>query len=87
MIEMGDKDGSGTLDYSEFMMVANDRSRFVNVERMEQVFNAMDVDGNARVSIDELEAFLGQAPGIDRETIKAAFAEHDPEELGEIDFK
>lgn len=86
LLEMGDKDGSGTLDYSEFVMVANNRSKFVQAERMEQVFNAMDVDGNAKVSVDEMFHFLSKAPGLDKELIEAAVAEYDPEELGEVDF-
>ena len=46
LIEMGDTNGDGVLDFSEFKMVATQRNLFLTVERVESVFNELDVDKN-----------------------------------------
>ena len=38
------------------------------------------------ISIDELNMFLGQSEHLDKDQLRAAFDEVDPQRLGEINF-
>jgi calcium-dependent protein kinase len=83
---MADSSADGVINYSEFMMTAVDREKFLTIERLEALFNEMDVDGNNKVSLEELNYFLGQSEHMDHEALKAAFESVDPEGVGEISF-
>mmetsp|Transcript_44153 Transcript_44153/g.59853 ORF Transcript_44153/g.59853 Transcript_44153/m.59853 type:complete len:110 (+) Transcript_44153:1175-1504(+) len=58
LIEMADSSQDGVINYSEFMMTAVNREKFLTQERIEAVFNEIDLDGNNAVSLDELMSFL-----------------------------
>jgi Ca2+-binding EF-hand superfamily protein len=62
---MADSSADGVINYSEFMMTAVSREKFLTMERLESLFNEMDVDKNNRVSLDELNYFLGQSDHMD----------------------
>lgn len=83
---MADADGNGQLNYSEFMLTCVNREKFLTIEKLEAIFNELDVDGNHQVSLDELTAFLGQSEHMDKEALAQAFARVDPEGRGEISF-
>lgn len=58
LIEMADSSQDGVINYSEFMMTAVNREKFLTHERIEAVFNEIDLDGNNAVSLEELMTFL-----------------------------
>lgn len=58
LIEMADSSQDGVINYSEFMMTAVNREKFLTHERIEAVFNEIDIDHNNAVSLDELMTFL-----------------------------
>jgi len=86
LIQMADSSADGVINYSEFMMTAVDREKFLTIERLEALFNEMDVDGNNKVSLEELNYFLGQSEHMDHEALEAAFKSVDPDGVGEISF-
>lgn len=59
LIQMADMSEDGLISYSEFMMTCVNREKFLTMERLEAVFNELDVDKNQMVSLDELNQFLG----------------------------
>lgn len=86
LITMADSSADGVINYSEFMMTAVNREKFLTIERLEALFNEMDVDNNNKVSLEELNYFLGQSEHMDQEALKDAFERVDPDGLGEISF-
>ena len=83
---MADSGGDGVINYSEFMLTAVNREKFLTIERLEALFNEMDIDGNNAVSLEELKYFLGQSENMDTQALEAAFESVDPEGVGEISF-
>ena len=86
LIQMADSGGDGVINYSEFMLTAVNREKFLTIERLEALFNEMDIDGNNAVSLEELKYFLGQSENMDTQALEAAFESVDPEGVGEISF-
>lgn len=55
-----DTDGSGEIDYSEFVAASMNRNKLLSRERLEAAFKAFDIDGSGTISADELKALLGK---------------------------
>lgn len=55
-----DIDGSGEIDYSEFVTAAMNRQNFLTKDRLESAFGAFDTDQSGAISIQELKAALGR---------------------------
>merc|ERR1719436_1346067 len=58
MIQAIDIDGSGSIDYSEFLAAAFDRKLLFREDLCLQVFRALDRDSSGTISIEELHALL-----------------------------
>lgn len=59
-----------------------------DLDQLKAVFDAVDVNGNGSISIDELEKALETAEvSFDRNEVKAKVREADKDKSGEIDFK
>jgi calcium-dependent protein kinase len=54
-----DSDGSGFIDYSEFIMATLQQETMLNRGNLEAAFNAFDQDRSGKISMDELKALLG----------------------------
>lgn len=78
LIQMADMSEDGLISYSEFMMTCVNREKFLTMERLEAVFNELDVDKNQRISLNELNQFLGSSEHMDKEALAEAFAQVDP---------
>ena len=46
LIQMADMSEDGLISYSEFMMTCVNREKFLTMEKLEAVFNELDVDKN-----------------------------------------
>jgi len=46
LMEMADANGDGKLSYSEWMMTAVSRDKFLSAEKLEGVFSELDADGD-----------------------------------------
>lgn len=65
LIEMADSSEDGVINYSEFMMTAVNREKFLTHERIEAVFNEIDINHNNAVSLEELMSFLNSSQQLD----------------------
>lgn len=81
-----DINGDGTIDYNEFLIVATNRQKLLNKEKLEATFNMFDKDGNGSISAAEIKAVLGPAIG-DNKIIEQMIAEVDENKDNEISLK
>merc|ERR1712050_738438 len=59
MMENIDTDGSGVIDYSEFMAATMDKRRYIQEDVCWQAFKTFDVDGSGNIDKQELMRLLG----------------------------
>ena len=86
LIMMADSSGDGLISLQEFMMVTVNQEKFLTVQKLESVFRELDVDRNQRISLEELNVFLGQSPHVDKDLLRQAFEEVAPDGQDEITF-
>ena len=69
LVMMADSDGNGNISLHEFMMTSVNQEKFLTIQRLESIFNEIDIDKNHRVSLDELNQFLGNSEHLDKEEL------------------
>jgi len=83
-----DKNKSGFLDYSEFVMAVVNKENMLSKDRLEKTFNIFDKDKSGAISIDELkEIFGGEDDIINDEKWKEFIKEADENGDGEISLE
>ncbi|OMJ74518.1 hypothetical protein SteCoe_26520 [Stentor coeruleus] len=55
-----DTDGSGEIDYSEFVAASMNRNKLLSRERLELTFKAFDIDSSGTITAEELKSMLGK---------------------------
>jgi len=70
-----DSDGSGRIDWTEFVASTMDKSMQNREDLLWAAFRVFDTDGNGQITRDELGKVLGNMDGV-----------MDPEEFGKIDL-
>ena len=86
IMEQADIDGSGFIDYSEWIVASSDKSKLLSKQNLVSAFKAFDKDNSGMISIDELKVVLNAAGATDevwRQLIKDA----DQDGNGEIDLE
>jgi calcium-dependent protein kinase len=53
-----DVDGSGFLDYTEFISATLNRNKLLSKEKLESAFQAFDIDGSGKIGIHELKEMM-----------------------------
>lgn len=61
VIEALDTNQSGVIDYTEFLAAALDKSMYLDETALAQAFNQFDVDGDGKISEQEVEASMADA--------------------------
>jgi len=64
MMDNIDTDGSGVIDYSEFMAATMDKRRYIQEDVCWRAFKTFDVDGSGSIDKEELMKLLGIADGV-----------------------
>lgn len=82
LMKAADADGNGTLSYNELVLSCVQRKLSQNEERLWNAFRKLDLNGDGKVSAQEIEKVLG----AQREDVKKMIAEIDANGDGEIDF-
>jgi calcium-dependent protein kinase len=54
-----DIDGSGFIDFSEFVVATMSRAALLSEKNLEHAFDAFDIDGNGGISLEEIKEILG----------------------------
>jgi len=90
-----DSDGSGAIDFSEFLAAAIDEHKYIQEDVCWSAFRVFDVDGNGKITKDELAQILSggqckqiqEAFDVDRAEIDNVVAEVDKDGDEKIDFE
>eukprot|EP00923_Selenidium_pygospionis_P055896 GHVN01097282.1.p3 GENE.GHVN01097282.1~~GHVN01097282.1.p3 ORF type:complete len:143 (-),score=31.10 GHVN01097282.1:960-1388(-) len=97
LIQEVDSDGSGVIDYTEFIAAALDKHQYIQEDVCWAAFRRFDLDGNGKITADELLKVLGTPDvaevlptggdgGNELADIKRLIQEVDNDGDGEIDF-
>jgi len=84
-----DSDGSGEIDYTEFLAACLDQRFYVKEDVCRQAFRVFDKDGDGHITTEELKAVLGddEVEGVvGAATIQALMGQVDKDGDGTIDF-
>jgi calcium-dependent protein kinase len=81
-----DLDGSGEIEYSEFVSATLNRQQLLSKERLEMAFKAFDLDGSGTITANELKQVLGKSHNYDDEVWEKLVAEADLNGDGVIDL-
>ena len=79
-----DTDGSGAIDYSEFLMATMNEQQLMSKEKLKAAFKMFDKDGSGTISIDEIKDALGN---LDEAMAIKMIKEVDEDDDGEISFE
>jgi calcium-dependent protein kinase len=81
-----DIDGSGEIDYSEFVVATMDKRKYLSNEKLETAFNLFDKDNSGSISANEIREVLGVGKNIDEKIWNDIVLEVDGNGDGEISF-
>ena len=81
-----DLDGSGVIEYSEFVSATLNRQQLLSKERLEMAFKAFDLDGSGTITATELKTVLGKSHDYQEEMWDKLIAEADLNGDGMIDL-
>lgn len=86
IMKIADADGSGEIDYSEWVVATMDKRKLLSNEKLETAFNLFDKDGSGTISADEIKEVLGVGKNIDEKIWNDIVMEVDGNGDGEISF-
>ena len=86
VLELVDTNGSGQIDFTEFLVAASNEEKMLEEQRLENAFNYLDSDHSGYITIEEVKAFLDGSEETGDE-IKKIFDEVDVNGDGEISKK
>lgn len=89
IMEEVDSDGSGVIDYTEFLAATLDKKIYIQEDVCWAAFRIFDRDGNGKITKDEIETVLsnGDVLGMDAADIADLMKDIDANGDGEIDFQ
>lgn len=64
-MKIADTDGSGEIDYSEWIVATTDKKKLLSNQKMETAFNLFDRDGSGSISAQEVKDVLGLGKNIE----------------------
>ncbi|CAG9329286.1 unnamed protein product [Blepharisma stoltei] len=83
ILESCDIDGSGDIEYSEFILAATNWNEAAQVEKLRKAFNLYDKSGDGQLSLEEL---IEAVPGIEPSEWQKFFKEADVNNDGSLSF-
>merc|ERR1719156_148692 len=90
IMEQVDSDGSGVIDYTEFLAATLDKKAYIQEDVCWSAFRVFDRNGDGKISMAELEQVLGSGnieEAMGANAIKDLMKEVDTNGDGEIDFQ
>ena len=86
IMKIADTDGSGEIDYSEFVVATINKKKLLSNEKLETAFNLFDKDGSGSISAFEIKEVLGVGKNIEEKVWSEIITEVDANGDGEISF-
>jgi len=86
ILKIADSDGSGEIDYSEWVVATMDKHKLLTTEKLQVAFNMFDRDGGGSISANEIKEVLGVGKNIDEKLWNEIVLEVDANGDGEISF-
>ena len=65
ILSIADADGSGEINYTEWLMTVVSREKIMTQEKVEQIFRLFDKDKSSTISVSEIEEMIGVAREVD----------------------
>jgi calcium-dependent protein kinase len=82
-----DTDGSGYIDYSEFVAASMNKKKLLSKNNLTQAFACFDADGSGTITVDEVKAFLGGFTNASDDVWREILQEVDADGNGILDIK
>ncbi|KAI4381497.1 hypothetical protein MLD38_007564 [Melastoma candidum] len=86
LMEAGDVDGDGYLDYGEFVAISVHLRKMGNDEHLRKAFEFFDQDGSQYIEIDELRSALANEVDTSEDVINAIMLDVDTDKDGRISY-
>jgi calcium-dependent protein kinase len=87
IMRVADSDGSGEIDYSEWLAATTDKNMLISDEKLRTAFEYFDKDGSGSISLDEIKSVLGVKKRlVDDKIWSELIREADADGNGEIDY-
>ncbi|CAL0334601.1 unnamed protein product [Lupinus luteus] len=87
LMEAADVNGSGSINYIEFISATMHRHRLERDEQIYKAFQYFDKDSNGYISRDELETAMTEHGVVDESTVKEIIREVDTDNDGKINYE
>lgn len=89
MLKSVDSDGSGQIDYTEFIAACLDKRQYIQEDRLWSAFRVFDTDNSGKISKKELSSLLagGKLEDVCRANIDDILKDADRDGDGEISFE
>jgi calcium-dependent protein kinase len=87
MFKAVDSDGSGFIDYSEFVVAAMNEKQLTTNDKLQAAFKMFDKDGSGVISTDEIKEVLGFGGNLDKAAIDVIMKQVDENGDGQISFE
>ena len=82
-----DVNGSGFIDYTEFITACAKKETMLSVENLESAFKAFDSDNSGKITASELREMLGGEASAQGDVWTKLIADVDQDKDGEIDIR
>ena len=87
MFDKVDADGSGSIDYSEFVVATMNEKNMLSNNKLQTAFKMFDKDGGGSISTDEIKQVLSFGQNLDEKVIAEIIKQVDANGDGEISFE
>ena len=87
ILAVADSDGSGEIDYSEWIVASVNKKKLLTQEKLELAFNMFDKDNSGSISASEVKQVLGVGKNIEESLWREIINEVDTNGDGEISFE
>ena len=86
MFEKVDADGSGEIEYSEFVVATLNEKNLLSNNKLQTAFKMFDKDGGGTISIDEIKQVLSFGQNLDDAVVDQIIKQVDDNGDGEISY-
>ena len=87
MFDKVDTDGSGEIEYSEFVVATLNEKNLLSNNKLQTAFKMFDKDGGGSISIEEIKQVLSFGQNLDENVIQQIIHQVDANGDGEISYE